>query len=67
MATFTSIVTFLGFLAKYGPVIWKAIADGVDVLELKIELRKFDKAVEKAETGDQRDLENMFNPGKHPK
>lgn len=65
MATFWA---FLTFLLKYGPTIWQALADGVDEITLKLKLKDFDKAAKKAEeTGDQRDLENQFNPGAHPK
>lgn len=58
---------FISFLVKYGPTIWAAIQEGKDEITLTIRLRRFKTAAEKAEeTGDQRDLENQFNPGAHP-
>lgn len=54
---------FIVLLTKYGPVIWKAIQSGAEEINLRIKLREFDKAVEKAkESKDTSGLENIFKP-----
>lgn len=65
-AFFAGVWALLQFLMKYGPTIWAAIKEGKEEITLTFKLRDFDKSVEKAEeTGDQRDLEDQFYPGRH--
>jgi hypothetical protein len=55
-------------LVKYLPGLIEAIKAGVDSYTVTIDLRKYDKAATKAEVEkDQRDLENIFHPGRHDK
>lgn len=63
-----TVWTAIQLLIKYGPLVWEAIQEGRDEIVLTIKLRAFDKAVTKAEVEkDQRDLENQFDPDRHPK
>jgi hypothetical protein len=67
MTSAATLVSFISFLIKYGPTIWASIRDGVDEIKLDLRVvRELKPAEKKAEeTGDQRDLENLFSPGRH--
>lgn len=68
MATLSGIWALLSFLIKYGPDIWNFIQGEADDINMVFKKKDFMKAAQKAEdTGDQRDLENEFDPGRHDK